>query len=559
MWARSLGRQGIAVTMSQSRSLTYRKLRAPRGDGELLVDPQWTECLSHPEKNRETITGYQFEILGRDFQLLRKQMRGELLALAKAFTAEYSPSLAQNNLEVEQPIVMTGHQPRLFHPGVWAKNFAVHQLAQHVQGVGINVVIDNDTMRTHSVRVPTGDKESPSVVAEAFDSFHEPVPFERRFAKDHATLASFPDRVTDRLRSILDEVDSEPPLAVEIWPDVLTAVDRGKPLGHAFAEARHQLERRWGVDSLEVTLSQLCDTEVFHWFALDLLLRGQDVADSYNKRLDEYRHVHRLRSAAQPLPDLAQRDGWCEAPFWFWTSDDSKRRALWWIRSGYDLILSDDRHEQEWTLKNATRTASDGYEQLHALCESQFSIRPRALTNTIFLRLFCSDAFLHGIGGAKYDQITNLLMADLYGITPPEFVALSQTTKLPATYEVVSAADYAEKRVKLREMYFHPEKFLDSSLRDDPKVSSIEKNKWNLVGNCPPRGERGKWHRDVEAANGELRNFLLEKSEKQKEINEYFRSRLGASQILGSREWSFCLFPKEFLKKRLLDLNLMNF
>ena len=33
-------------------------------------------------------------------------------------------------------------------------------------------------------------------------------------------------------------------------------------------------------------------------------------------------------------------------------------------------------------------------------------LRSRALTTTMFVRLFLADAFLHGIGGAKYDEVT---------------------------------------------------------------------------------------------------------------------------------------------------------
>jgi hypothetical protein len=261
-----------------------------------------------------------------------------------------------------------------------------------------------------------------------------------------------------------------------------------------------------------------------------------------------------LRNAAQPLPDLAVDKGWSEAPFWIWTKSDPIRRSLWWSRSGNDVLLSDAQRTTYWTLNNALRTNDDGFERLCALCDNEFSLRPRALTNTMFLRMLCCDTFVHGIGGAKYDQVTDLLMFDLFSIEPPGFISLSQTTLLPVEAELSTQRDYVENRRILREMHFHPERFLDKALRDTPKVSSIEKNKEKWIATILDRGKRQKRHDEIAAANAELRGYLQEKAEKQKKFLNDLESALRVSQVLGSREWSFCLFPKAFLKKRLLDL-----
>ena len=58
-------------------------------------------------------------------------------------------------------------------------------------------------------------------------------------------------------------------------------------------------------------------------------------------------------------------------------------------------------------------------------------VRSRALTNTLFARLFLSDLFIHGIGGGKYDELTDDLIRRFYGIEPPEFLILSATRLLP--------------------------------------------------------------------------------------------------------------------------------
>ena len=57
---------------------------------------------------------------------------------------------------IRRPIVMGGHQPDLFHPGVWLKNFVLYAYAQTVGGTAINLVVDTDRCTRWSVGVPVG-------------------------------------------------------------------------------------------------------------------------------------------------------------------------------------------------------------------------------------------------------------------------------------------------------------------------------------------------------------------------------------------------------------------
>ena len=54
-------------------------------------------------------------------------------------------------------------------------------------------------------------------------------------------------------------------------------------------------------------------------------------------------------------------------------------------------------------------------------------IRSRALVTTLWARLALSDLFLHGIGGAKYDQVTDRLIESFFDLAPPAIMVLSAT------------------------------------------------------------------------------------------------------------------------------------
>ena len=59
-------------------------------------------------------------------------------------------------------------------------------------------------------------------------------------------------------------------------------------------------------------------------------------------------------------------------------------------------------------------------------------IRPRALTLTLWARLLVCDFFVHGIGGAKYDRITDGIFRRYYRCEPPPYGCVTATLRLPA-------------------------------------------------------------------------------------------------------------------------------
>ena len=57
----------------------------------------------------------------------------------------------------------------------------------------------------------------------------------------------------------------------------------------------------------------------------------------------------------------------------------------------------------------------------------EWKVRTRALTTTLFARLFLGDLFIHGIGGAKYDELGDEVARGFLGAPPPPFLTLSLT------------------------------------------------------------------------------------------------------------------------------------
>jgi hypothetical protein len=84
----------------------------------------------------------------------------------------------QLGLPTDKPIIMTGHQAQLWHPGILAKLFAAQSLAERVGGVVVWLIVDMDTNEALSLRVPVRHADGP-MTDELFDF----TPTEQRSAR----------------------------------------------------------------------------------------------------------------------------------------------------------------------------------------------------------------------------------------------------------------------------------------------------------------------------------------------------------------------------------------
>jgi hypothetical protein len=85
------------------------------------------------------------------------------------------------------------------------------------------------------------------------------------------------------------------------------------------------------------------------------------------------------------------------------------------------------------------------------------------LTLTIWARLFLADLFIHGIGGAKYDRISDAIIADYFGLEPPEMACVSATLLLDLPRPSTTPETIRGLRRSLRDLEWNPQRTLPSS------------------------------------------------------------------------------------------------
>ena len=258
-----------------------RRFSAPRGNGEVLADPGFDEVPALVEANRRLLDRATFRIDGIPLNEIRREVR-----------AEQPPELKNG------PLILGGHQPELSHPGVWVKHFAMSGLARKLSGGALNLIVDNDTIKSTSVKLPAFRVEDPrSVTLESvpFDRLDGSVTFEEFEIRDREMFESFPER----LRALTEGWPFEP-LALKRWPSLSDPT----PDSWRFFELRGRLESNWACANIELAVRHMSRTEVFRRFAKHIVEDLPAFHESYNGAIREYRRVNRVRSRTHPAPDL---------------------------------------------------------------------------------------------------------------------------------------------------------------------------------------------------------------------------------------------------------------
>jgi hypothetical protein len=540
-----------------------RRLRAPVEDGAALIEPPLGTIANTLGRNLFLIRGCKFDCQGLSFNNLIARARGALLAKALAFTGEYRDVSFAQTIAPGTPFVLCGHQPELFHPGVWFKNFLLSSMGASLPSVPINLIVDTDVVRSTSIRVPTNAEGVAALEHVPFDVPTEGIPFEEREIRDSWLFESFEHRLTPTYRTCcVDGNEPYQPLAQAVWTSTLAAAARsqqGPNLGLALAEGRHVLESLLGLKTLELPLSVVAQSQSFRWFAAHLLAHLPRLQAIYNAALDEYRHINHIRSDTHPVPRLEADDEWRESPLLLWTRENPRRRRLF-VRQQQDSIVISDRKGLRLILDVSSDLSADkAIEQLAAAEARGIKLRPRALITTMYARLVLSDLFIHGIGGAKYDELTDLIIRRFFGIEPPAYVTATATFRLPIERPDVSLEDVRSVAQKMRDVRYRPESFLrdprvmqDAALAQPLEDLANEKRDYlakHDLRHCPQ-----KVFDRLDRLNRAMHDLLRPVEEQLRAEHAKLVEQWKQSQLLSSREFSFCLFPSEILPARLLDL-----
>lgn len=352
----------------------------------------------------------------------------------------------------DKPKVASGHQPYIFHAGIWAKIIFLNFFKDfdkifitNDSDVKMGIFIDIPIYRGKWQRIREYiylNSENKTFEEYNKDKFDEGIKWFRK-----------------KFYDIKDFVKKDIREKIEIF--IKNLEENGKPVDKILnARKAFEMER----DYKEVKVSWISKDLNFLKFFLYFFYEGEKILEIYNRKLGEFRKIKGIKNEGEPFPYLLKEDDFFEIPFWI-------------IKNGRKRIFK---------RKNSIYLDGEKIIDLKGKFEEDIErikiidLRPRAFTLSIYQRVFLSDFFVHGYGGKKYDEFTDEVFKEIFDIEIPECGFITGTFYIfdgnPENFE--EKLSFLSERKNF--IIHHPEKFLEKDellIRKRELIEEIKKGK----------------------------------------------------------------------------------
>ena len=147
--------------------MKIKSFTTPKKNKEIFIEPAYEDIPGLIDLNKERFQSYDFNINSIPYTTYREQVRSETLKKAGEYTDKIwslcsklnisgteTLSCIKDSYTPEKDIIQTGHSPALAHPGVLIKHSLASSMAKKMNGIGINMVVDNDTCHDNCLNIP---------------------------------------------------------------------------------------------------------------------------------------------------------------------------------------------------------------------------------------------------------------------------------------------------------------------------------------------------------------------------------------------------------------------
>lgn len=387
-------------------------------------------------------------------------------------------------LPTDQPVVASGHQPILFHPGIVAKLIALDLWATKTGSASAWVVPDQDIVDPASIRVPRW--------------------------KD-GTLGVDIVRIADNAQ-LTGPAQAYPPLVIneEIPEEFESIASWIAGYEHESTLARQITSATIGalcemLDLNEPTIlyaSDLIESQAGEWLIDAMLANPIEAAETYNSSVEQF-------------PDAGVRP--------LSITDSLVELPLWVI----------DGHQRSPLVVDRNQAAE----------LDRSTLAPRGLIMTAIMRSVLCDLFIHGTGGYEYDKITERWMKQWFGVELAPHAAVSATVTLQLDQE--KSIEDPDHAVWLAHHARHNPGMLGDHAAADQKaaiLSQMAESKSN--GNTQHTAQLYRsLHQLLDTTSQTHSKTLSELDSSAKTARALMRSK----EIAQDRTWAFPLYKEEQL------------
>lgn len=476
----------------------------------------------------------------------RLESRRELLGIARNYTLTILDVVCPNNSP--ENIIATGHQAIWHHSGIWAKNLTTCQFAKAVDGQNLHLILDHDFCDTAMV-LPIQNKDGSWYFKKIeIEPKQEPVPLEFRKVSQDSYIKTF-------INTVINAPAGQ--FCGDIWSKCgafkKNKISRFNNIADLITCLQGILNVALGLDMLYLPVSKLSQSSAFINFVISIILDAASFATYYNDAITK--HINeRKTDPGETVRRLVldEKKHFTELPFWL-LSANGKRTSLYVTSNKTNRITISDASTELGNLDLSCLSGKN--DQLKNLLEQfGYRLRPKAVSLTLFVRLFLADWFVHGVGGVLYEPVTDYLIENYYKIKPLKFgvATCTMTSPLPNT-AAFPEDNIAQLKHKQHNIKHNPDRYINESMLKKEPVASLLQIKEERIAqtkdlSLPSALRKSAWI-SLSIINKKLFEYAKDTDEElEKKIVESEKNKI-SQEVCNCREYFFGLFPVEKLRK----------
>jgi hypothetical protein len=296
----------------------------------------------------------------------------------------------------------------------------------------------------------------------------------------------------------------------------------------------------------------MCSTNAFRNYALSIISDAENFALYYNRGINYLcdNNVYNKRNHVKFL-EISNASNMVELPFWL-VSENGQRSSLWVARKTKKIEIG----TKEKVLGNIDSSSWDNETaQLQELLDgNNFKLRPKAITLTLFARLFLADIFIHGIGAKSYEPVTDYILENYCRIGSLKYGIATSTMTLFSENQSNDLQNHVSfLKSKKRELKYKPENFINKTILNTEPVASLVKIKQQKITQCQDKYisdevRNSAWH-SISQINSVLSSYAHETLEELESLIMKSEKEIDSKKVSNYRGFFFGLFPEEQLQK----------
>ena len=445
---------------------------------------------------------------------------------------KFMAAMGIKNPGTEKPIIASGHQPTLYHPGILFKNFFAGKSAEEAGVTAINFVVDSDNA---NFSVPVPYKED--------GEYHKTyITLKNSNSNTFAGFTASKDKVTTFLESVEKCVNTLP--EKEIWQrfqefkdDFLKKYEAGYHITDIAISDTNKHEELLNTHTKNIKISGIANSEAFYHYVWYIFKHISRFSEVYNNAVAESKSKN-----YQPVKFLDITDSWYELPFWLIRK--SKRYPALIKKEENTIHIYSEKGKTNISIDTRNKDKQDIIGEIR----DSVTLYPKAVTLSLMLRCFLTDIFIHGTGAIEYEQINTRIIREFFGMEEaPAFYSVTGDVYLPFLgssmhYETLSR-DYNDKAEWLRGIDRDPISYLNDEQAE--RYKEEKKKRAARLKTEEDSNKRVAIHKQLERIDEAAKRHFQQQINEVKEQLRHYDSLFQKSDVFFERTYPCFLHPED--------------